>query len=256
MKHFNVEEKENVVYLQLARGEKMNALHVEMLEEFAAAIKEIKEMEAQVLVLSGKGEGFCAGGDVAMMEQAADPETYDKVMDAIETIVTNIYTMPKIVISAVHGPVVGLGLSIALSADYIMADPDSMISMNFIGVGLIPDGGGHFWLQQRLGSHRAKQFAWDGQELRAKQAYDHQLVDIVVNGDLHEEAEALALNWSRRPLKAMIATKQIYHQHGLDQLLQYLSNERQAQWKLRGTEDHQEGVKAFLEKRKPNFKGN
>ncbi len=255
MKHFKLEEKENVVHLQLARGEKLNALNAEMLEEFAESLNQIKDKKAQVVILSGAGEGFCAGGDITMMEEAADPAAYDKIMDNIETIVTTIYTMPKLVIAAVHGPAVGLGLSIALAADYVMAVPEATISMNFIGIGLIPDGGGHFWLQQRLGVHLAKQFAWEGQQMRAKEAFDHKLVDIIVNGDIHEEAEALALKWSRRPLQSMIATKQIYHQYGLDQLLQYLSKERQSQWKLRHSEDHQEGVTAFLEKRKPNFKG-
>jgi len=255
MKHFLIEEIDNVVHLKIARGEKYNALDAEMLKEFAEAIQLVKEYEGQVVVLSGKGDGFCAGGDLSMMDTVSDAKQYDEVMNHIETIVSSIYTMPKIVVSAIHGPAVGLGLSIALAADYVVAEPDATISMNFIGIGLIPDGGAHFWLQQRLGTHQAKQFAWKGEQMRAKEAYDHKLVDIVVNGSVQEEAHELAKKWSRRPLKSMIATKEIYHQYGLDQLMLYLSKERKAQWDMKQTHDHHEGVKAFKEKRQPHFKG-
>ncbi|MCP3026767.1 enoyl-CoA hydratase [Halobacillus sp. A5] len=256
MKFFTIKRVGAVVYLTLARGEKFNALHVNMLREFADAVEELKQDEqSQIVVLSGAGDGFCAGGDVSMMQDVSSPEVYDQVMNDIETIVTGFYSMPKIVIAALHGPVVGLGLSIALSADYLMAEADARLSMNFIGIGLAPDGGGHFFLEQRLGTHRAKQFAWQGEQLRAKEAFDFQLIDLVFEGNIHDEAANLAEEWSAKPLQSMITTKSIYHQYGIDQLLQYLSRERQSQWKLKQTADHREGVQAFLEKRPANFKG-
>ncbi|MEC3883756.1 enoyl-CoA hydratase [Halobacillus litoralis] len=255
MKHFIVEEKGNVVHLKIARGEKYNALNAELLAEFAEAAREVRRSEAQIVLLYGDGEGFCAGGDLSMMKEVSDRDTYDEVMDNIETIVKTFYSMQKIVISALHGPVVGLGLSIALSADYVIAEPDANLSMNFIGIGLAPDGGGHFWLQERLGTHQAKHFAWEGQQMRAKEAYDHKLVDIVVNGPVQEEAARLAQEWSSRPLKSMIATKEIYHQHGMERLSHYLEKERENQWRLLQTADHSEGVEAFLNKRKPEFQG-
>ncbi|MCA0969684.1 enoyl-CoA hydratase [Halobacillus litoralis] len=255
MSFFKVEENGNVIHLILNRVDKYNALDVEMLQEFAKVVGQVKQLSGQVLVISGEGKGFCAGGDLAMMREIADESKYNQVMNDIETIVTTLYTMPKLVISAVHGSAVGLGLSIALSADYVMAEADAMVSMNFIGVGLAPDGGGHFWLEQRLGTHQAKQFTWNGQQLTAKEAYDVKLVDLVVQGSVREAAEQLAVEWTHRPVQSMIATKNIYHQHGLNQLLEYLAHERQNQWRLRQTEDHQEGVRAFLEKRRPTFKG-
>lgn len=255
MSYFKLEEHEGIIHLILNRTEKYNALNVEMLSEFAAVVKHINQMAAQIVVLSGEGPGFFAGGDVSIMQETGDEQKYHQVMDDIETIVTTLYTMPKLVISAIHGSAVGLGLSIALAADYVMAEADANLSMNFIGIGLAPDGGGHFWLEQRLGTHQAKQFTWDGHQLSAKEAYDVKLIDIVVQGNVRKAAEQLALEWSHRPVRSMVATKKIYHQHGLEHLLNYLAWERKNQWELRHTEDHQEGVQAFLEKRRPSFKG-
>ncbi|WP_082234727.1 enoyl-CoA hydratase [Halobacillus massiliensis] len=255
MRYFEVEEDGRIIHIRLNRKEKLNALHSDMLKEFAALVEETKDKEAQIVVISGAGKAFCAGGDVAMMQEVTNPEVYDQVMDDIETIATGIFTMPKLVIAALHGPVVGLGLSIALAADYLIAERNTQISMNFIGVGLAPDGGGHFFLEQRLGTHRAKQFAWEGEQLTAGEAKEVELVDMIVDEDVYKSADQLANKWTGRPLQSMIATKRIYNNYSLDRLLQYLSKERQSQWKLRHTQDHKEGIEAFLEKRKPKFSG-
>lgn len=254
MNHFHVEEQESFVHIRLARPEKYNALDTAMLKEFREVLENIRERDANLVLISGEGPGFCAGGDISMMKEFSDEEKYHALMDDIDAIVTEIYTMPKIVVAAVHGATVGLGLSIALSCDYIIAEEDAVISMNFIGIGLAPDGGGHYWLKERLGVHHAKQYAWEGSKLSSEEAQQIKLVDMVTD-DLMNQAEALMTSWSRRPLQSMIATKTLYHQAGKDELEYYLKQERINQRKLSETKDHQEAVRAFMEKRKPEFKG-
>lgn len=242
------------MHIQLARPEKYNALDAAMLKEFREVLEKVQGYDQKLVLLSGEGPGFCAGGDISMMKDFSNDEAYNELMDNIDAIVTTIYTMPKIVVASVHGATVGLGLSIALSCDYIVAKKDAVLSMNFIGIGLAPDGGGHYWLKERLGVHHAKQYAWEGSKLSGEEAEHLKLVDMVTEEPV-EQAEALILSWSRRPLQSMIATKTLYHQAGKDELAYYLSQERSNQRKLSETKDHQEAVRAFMEKRKPEFRG-
>lgn len=254
MNYFRLEQHDSFVHVQLARPDKYNALNAPMLKEFREVLEEVRGYEADLVLISGEGPGFCAGGDISMMKEFSDDEKYSALMNDIEAIVKEIYTMPKIVVAAVHGSAVGLGLSIALSCDYIIAEKDAVFSMNFIGIGLAPDGGGHYWLKERLGVHHAKQYAWEGAKLSGEEAQELKLVDMVTE-ELMSRAEALMTSWSRRPLRSMIATKILYHQAGVKELEYYLQQERINQRKLSETKDHKEAVRAFMEKRKPEFTG-
>lgn len=255
MKYFQVKSEAGISYIQISRADRLNALNTEAIQEFKQVLTEIETNEDQIVILSGDGRGFCAGGDISMMQEVTERSAFSTVMDDIEEIVTKFYLMPKMIISAVHGPCVGLGLSIALSTDYIIANQDANISMNFIGIGLIPDGGGHFWLKERLGTQRAKLFAWEGKSLSGADALEEGLVDQVSTGDVLDDAIRLAEKWQERAIQAMIATKQVYHRNEVNDLLHLLKEERIWQWDVRQTDDHIEAVNAFLEKRKPKFTG-
>jgi enoyl-CoA hydratase/carnithine racemase len=244
-----------VATVELNRPESLNSLNVEMLKGLAAVLKEISQSsEVDIVVLRGKGRAFSSGGDIKTMLLEANEEDFPIVMDCISEVVATLYTMPKLTISAVTGAAAGLGLSIALATDYIVADKASKLAMNFIGIGLIPDGGGHYFLEKRLGEDKAKHLIWEGKPLTAEEAYQLGLIHDVAEC-LDEVLEAKLQLLLNSPLKAMIETKTILAEKNTPQLLRVLELEKEGQHKMRQTQDHQEGIQAFLEKRRPVFKG-
>ncbi|GIO25668.1 enoyl-CoA hydratase-related protein [Ornithinibacillus bavariensis] len=256
MNYVSCESKLNISYIQLNRPDRYNALNLEMLEELLQVVKEVEKRADKVVILRGEGNAFCAGGDIAMMKDFSDKEFFDDVMDTISDIVRKLYMMPKIVISAVQGSAAGLGLSLALTADYVVTNKEAKFGMLFAGVGLAPDGGGHFWAEQRLGTQQAKQFIWGNpKQVTGDEAKNLGLADLLVEGDILVGAQKLAHTLLTSPLEAMLKTKLTYHESHLETLNDYLKKEKQNQWELRSTLDHQEGVQAFLEKRKPTFIG-
>ncbi|WP_106498113.1 enoyl-CoA hydratase [Lentibacillus sp. Marseille-P4043] len=249
------ERVNRISYIYLNRPERYNALNKEMLEELLQIVKDVEKNDDQIVILAGKGNAFCAGGDISMMKDFANKEFFDDVMKTIEEIVLRLYMMPKIIISALQGSAVGLGLSLALNADYVIAQRESQVGMLFIGIGLAPDGGGHFWLQERLGTHKAKQFTWGLKQVNGPEAKAMGLVDIITEESVVDHATSLGKTLLTTPLVSMIKTKMMYHSRSKETLQYYLEQEQKTQWELRNTDDHKEGVQAFLEKRKPVFSG-
>lgn len=249
------ESIDQIGYIYLNRPEKYNALDREMVGKLLEVVKQVEQSDDRIVVLSGKGKAFCAGGDVSMMADFSNEDFYDDVMDTIEKISMKLYMMPKIIISAIQGSAAGLGLSFALTADYVIAENDAKLGMLFLGVGFAPDGGGHFWLKERLGVHGAKQFIWSMEQVDGTTAYSMNLVDQVSDEPILDHARKLAKHLLVQPLTSMVKTKLMYHNEKRQNLQHYLSEEKKTQWELRQTQDHKEGVSAFLEKRKPIFIG-
>ncbi|MDY0406262.1 enoyl-CoA hydratase [Virgibacillus sp. 179-BFC.A HS] len=233
----------------------LNPLNKEMLDELLKTLQIIAQNADSILIIAGKGKAFCAGGDIKMMLENTDREQFDAIMDTISEITHQLYVMPKIVLAAIHGSAVGLGLSLALTSDYLIANESAKLGMLFIGIGLAPDGGGHYLLENRIGTQQAKQFIWSGSTVSAEKAKDMQLVDVVTKLDPIKAAEAVVQNLQQAPLTAMIKTKLLYHKKHAPALQISMQEEKENQLALRQTRDHQEGVQAFIEKRKPTFTG-
>lgn len=253
--HVQLTQEGKVANLVLNRPRAYNALHVEMIEEMIASLKEIKESDAEVLLITGNGKGFCAGGDIKTMLLQSDASEFDSVMNKIKEMVVTLYTLPKLTISAIHGPIAGLGLSMALATDYAIASRQAILAMNFIGIGLVPDGGGHFFLKNRIGEHKAKQVIWEGKNMSANEALQLGIIDEVAESKLTLQVDKKVQEWLQKPRQAMLKTKAIYTEEQLPLLVNTLEREKKGQIEMRQTKDHQEGIQAFIEKRTPVFQG-
>lgn len=244
-----------VATVQLNRPESLNSLNVELIKELTAKLKEISITDdIDIVVLTGNERAFSSGGDIKMMLEETNESDFYHVMDQINELIMTIYSLPKLSISAISGSAAGLGFSIALATDYILADENSKLAMNFIGIGLVPDGGAHFFLEKKMGEDRAKQLIWEGKVMSANEAWQKGLIhEVAANykDALNQKLEEYLI----KPVQAMIKTKKIMVEKNRPQLLKILELEKYGQYKMRQTEDHQEGIRSFVEKRKPKFKG-
>ena len=243
--------------LTLNRPESMNAMDDVMMKELADAFESLKtDADVQVLIIQGAGRAFSAGGDIKKMVDPETPMDIGTVMVDVSRLAKALYELPQITIASIHGAAAGLGFSVALGCDVILAEENSKLAMNFIGIGLIPDGAGHFFLKERIGVPLAKQLIWSGEVLPGPVAKDKGLVDeLVPEGEVVQASEMLAQKFLHAPIAAMLATKKILHTQKMDELESVLRMESAQQVAMRKTEDHKEGISAFVQKRKPTFTG-
>lgn len=252
-----LEVAERKATVTLNRPSAMNAMDFTMMRELADCFEALhNEKEVQVLVIKGEGKVFSAGGDVKMMVASDDFSDFGTVMVDIARLVKAYYTLPMITIAQIHGASAGLGFSLALGSDFIVAEESSKLAMNFIGIGLIPDGAGHFFMKERLGTVKAKQVIWEGKMLDGEQALALGLIDYnVADGTAGVVVDQIVGKLLASPILAVIETKKILHNANLSTLEQILQGESEGQVKMRQTKDHLEGIQAFVAKRTPQFVG-
>lgn len=243
--------------LTLNRPKSMNAMDDVMMKELADVFESLQsDQVVQVLVINGEGRAFSAGGDIKKMVDPNNPMDIGKVMVDVCRLAKALYSLPQITIAVVHGAAAGLGFSVVLGCDYIIAEEDSKLAMNFIGIGLVPDGAGHFFLKERVGVPEAKKIIWSGKVMSGTEAIEKGLIDeVLTEGKAAEYGENFAQKLLASPIAAMIASKKILHEQKMTELDNILKMESEAQVAMRKTADHLEGIQAFVEKRKPVFKG-
>ena len=253
-----LEIAERTATLTLNRPQAMNAMDQVMLVELAECFESLhKEETVQVLIIKGAGKVYSAGGDVKLMAFQDGLGDFNDLMSIVSRLATAYYTLPMITVSQVYGAAAGIGFSLALGSDIIVAEKSAKLAMNFINIGLIPDGGGHFFMKERLGTIKAKQAIWEGKLMLADEALQKGLIDYSVeDGTSSSTVDQIVGKLLASPLAAMIETKLILHKTKLPELQQVLDGEAAGQTKMRATNDHQEGVAAFVQKRVQEFAGN
>jgi 2-(1,2-epoxy-1,2-dihydrophenyl)acetyl-CoA isomerase len=173
-----------------------------------------------------------------------------------QQVVLNLANLEKPVVAAVRGPVAGIGWSLALACDLIVASDTAKFHQSFAKIGLVPDGGAVFFLAQVLGAYRAKELVYTARPVTAQEAHSLGLVNRVVpDGELDAVAQALAEELAQGPGFALGLTKRMFKTLQVPSLESYLDAESWAQGLSLLTDDHAEGGRAFREKRRPEFKG-
>jgi 2-(1,2-epoxy-1,2-dihydrophenyl)acetyl-CoA isomerase len=252
-----LERKDGIGTLTLNRPEKLNAINRKMTEELNSAMLEIaKDTGVRALVVTGAGRGFCSGADVGDMAQAAAPIENRYWTQTMHKTILGLTDLEKPVIAKVNGAAVGIGCSLALSADMIIASENAKFSLIFSRIGLIPDGGSLFHLPRLVGPAKAKELIFTAKIVDAKEAERIGLISKAVPADeLDNEVNMLAKQLAEGATAAFGIAKKIINKGLSMDLSSVLECEAFGQTIAGTTQDAQEGVIAFLEKRKAEFKG-
>jgi 2-(1,2-epoxy-1,2-dihydrophenyl)acetyl-CoA isomerase len=244
-----------VLTITLNRPDVLNAFTAEMHRQLVGAFKEAREPDVRAVVLTGAGRGFCVGQDLNEFKEAAK-DIAGRLRRHYHPTVLAIRQLEKPVIAAVNGPAAGAGLSLACACDIRLASDAAFFVPGFVGIGLIPDSGGTYFLQRLLGTARAFEWMTSNRRLTAAEAHAWGLVSEVVEADsfparVAERAAELAAG----PTRAIALTKRLYDEASSSTLEEQLEREAEAQAQAAQTDDFREGVAAFGEKREARFSG-
>jgi enoyl-CoA hydratase/carnithine racemase len=255
------EKSDNVATIILNRPQNMNTFNLLMFNELASILEEVAlDDEIRVVILTGEGRAFSAGADIKGVDelvgiQKERPENQD-VMKLVNRSVLTIRQAPKPVVAALNGVAAGVGANIAMACDIIIASETARLGENFINIGLIPDGGGTYFIPEMIGYHRAAEFFFTGKVLSAREAFTLGLYNRVVpEGEALNAARELANELVQKPPLALAASKAILNREAIATLRAYLDDETRKQRQMGATRDVREGLTAFIEKRKPKFMG-
>jgi 2-(1,2-epoxy-1,2-dihydrophenyl)acetyl-CoA isomerase len=255
-----INDSNGILTITLNRPEKLNAFIGHMRRDLAEALEHAgSDRSVRVVVITGAGRAFCAGGDVEFMAQLMerhDTEEFARILGAGRRVIMAIRQMTKPVIAAVNGTAAGAGCNLAFACDLRIASTDASFTQSFIKVGLNPDWGGTFFLPRLVTPNKACELFFLGETIKAEEAERLNIVNRVVSPDELESATLqLAERLRAAPPIALAAAKQAVYTSEAQSLEEMLRYETEAQLRCFESEDGHEGVRAFLENREPHFTG-
>jgi 2-(1,2-epoxy-1,2-dihydrophenyl)acetyl-CoA isomerase len=249
------EVKEGAGWITLNRPDVLNAFNAQMNKEVTKVLKEAsRDPEVRAIVITGAGRAFCSGQDLQSVKEEAD--FGDVLRKLYNPMIQQLAAIEKPVIAAINGTAAGAGMSLALACDFRLASEKASFLEAFIHVGLVPDSGNLYYLPRMVGHAKALELAVLGEKISAETAKDYGLVTKVVPLDTwEEEVHTFVQRLANMPTKAIGLIKRYLMQSWDADLYEMLEKEAYAQAIAGQTLDYQEGVKAFIEKRKARFQG-
>ena len=254
-RYIQVESARGVQTITLNRPEKRNALSPELIDELTQVLDETSQCDCGVVILTGSGSAFCAGLDMEHLETmtAHTVEQHRRDSENMARVLRTLYEFPKPVIAAVNGPAIAGGMGLATLCDFTYAVPDARFGYTEVRVGFIPAIVASF-LTRQVGEKRTRELLLSGRIIKADEACRLGLVTrIVQQDDLMAEANALAQSLLLNSPQAMRAVKELLTAHAASQIDEEIEDAIAANSHQRSSEDFREGVRAFLEHRRPDW---
>ncbi len=254
-KHLLIHSESGIQTITLNRPHKRNALNPELIEELAMALYDAENCECGVVILTGAGPAFCAGLDLEHLKtlEAHTHEENRRDSENVAHVLRTLYDFPKPVIAAVNGPAIAGGMGLATIPDFTLAVPEAKFGYTEVRIGFVPAIVASFLLRQ-IGEKRTRELLLTGKIIKAQDAMDLGLVtQIVPADDLLQSAQALAQGLLQNSPQAMMAVKRLLAKHARRRLDEEIEDAILANATQRSTEDFKEGIRSFLEHRRPEW---
>ena len=254
----NYHRRGGAAKIELNRPDSLNAWNDQFSLDLPAALDAAAEDPGvRAVLITGAGRAFSSGADLrGVGGPRSGQDVYDRLTKRYHPIMVSIRQMPKPVVAAVHGPAAGIGVSLALVCDLIVAAESAYFLLAFVNIGLVPDGGSSVLVPARIGFVRAAELSLLGERLPARQALDWGLINRVwPDEEFPARADELVARLAVGPTRSYAGTKRQLNKWLYDQMAAQLELEAQIQQEAAGSPDFVEGVIAFSEKRTPNFTG-